>query len=249
VQLAKHGQRGKGARGRLVGGRQVVQMKQVCRVRTGTREHLDPGSDEPLVGGILDGREDAIGRTRTILEGGRERNRRRQRICTLERGRVIERMDVDPGEKARRVGRRTPLSQRARGQSRLPACARERASERARHLRRASAGKEKKRRDNQSACRRATAALTMPPRRQVTRYAHSPILALSQDPRFPSRSITRMCVSRSGGGPSLAEGDPSATRSRIVRAPFAGRRLRLGLRSQLRRRLLDSPLECTVATA
>jgi len=69
-------------------------MKQVCCVRTGTREHLDPGGDEPLVGGIVDGGEDAIGRTRTILEGGRERNQRRQRICTLERGRVIERMDV-----------------------------------------------------------------------------------------------------------------------------------------------------------
>jgi hypothetical protein len=94
VVAPQSSQRGEAARGRLVGGRQVVQMKQVCCVRTGTREHLDPGGDEPLVGGIVDGGEDAIGRTRTILEGGRERNQRRQRICTLERGRVIERMDV-----------------------------------------------------------------------------------------------------------------------------------------------------------
>jgi hypothetical protein len=94
VVAPQSSQRGEAARGRLVGGRQVVQMKQVCCVRTGTREHLDPGGDEPLVGAIVDGGEDAIGRTRTILERGRERNQRRQRICTLERGRVIERMDV-----------------------------------------------------------------------------------------------------------------------------------------------------------
>ena len=48
----------------------MVQVKQVGRARTGAREYLDPGSDEPLVGGIVDGRKDAIGRIRTILVGG-----------------------------------------------------------------------------------------------------------------------------------------------------------------------------------
>jgi hypothetical protein len=120
VQLAKHRQRGEGARGGLVRGRQVVQMEQVGCVRAGAREQPDPGGDEPLVGGIVDDRKDAIRHIRTILVGGRERNRRRQRICTLERGRVIERVDVDPGEEARRVSQVTRPSERARGQRRLP---------------------------------------------------------------------------------------------------------------------------------
>ncbi len=159
MQLPKHGHEGEAARGGLVGGRQVVQMKQVGATRAGAREHLDPGGDEPLVGGIVDGREDAIGRVRTILIRGRERNRRRQRIRTLERGRVVERMDVDPGKKARRLGRLTRPSERARGQRQLPAHGRQGASERARHLRRAAAGEEEKRRDDEPARRRPAAAL------------------------------------------------------------------------------------------
>jgi hypothetical protein len=36
------------------------------------REQLDPGTDEPFVGGIFDGGKDAIGRLRAILLGGLE---------------------------------------------------------------------------------------------------------------------------------------------------------------------------------
>jgi hypothetical protein len=79
VQLAQHGQRGEAACGGLVRGRQMVQMEQVGRVRTGAREQLDPGSDEPFVAGIVDGGKDAIGRTRAILVGGLEGNGRGQR--------------------------------------------------------------------------------------------------------------------------------------------------------------------------
>jgi hypothetical protein len=147
-------------------------MKQVGCVRTGAREHLDPGIDQPLASGIVDGRKDGIGRIRTILEERRERNRRRQRICTLERGRVVERMDVDPGEKARRVGRLTPLSERARSQRQLPRCGRQGASERARHLRRAAAGEEKERRDDEPARWRADAALGMVLRPRIACYLH-----------------------------------------------------------------------------
>ncbi len=180
MQLPKHGHEGEAARGGLVGGRQVVQMKQVCCVRTGAREQLDPGGDEPFVGSIVDGGKDAIGRIRTILVGGREGNRRRQRIGTLERGRVIERMEVDPGEEARRVGRLTRPSERARGQRHLPARGRQGASKRARHLRRAAAGEEKERRDDTAARRRAAAARGMPPRRQVACRPHGSILVCSQ---------------------------------------------------------------------
>ena len=79
-------------------------MEQVGCLRTGTREHVDPGSDEPSVGGIVEGGKDAIGRSRAILVGGWERNGRNQWIRKLERGRVVERVDVDPGKEARRVG-------------------------------------------------------------------------------------------------------------------------------------------------
>jgi hypothetical protein len=123
-------------------------MEQVGGARTGAREQLDPGSDEPFEGGIVGGGKDAIGRIRAILVGGLEGNGRGQRLCKLERGRVVERVDVDPGEEAGRVGRRPRLSDRARGERQLPACGRQCASERAGDLRRAAAGKEEDRRDD-----------------------------------------------------------------------------------------------------
>ena len=49
-------------------------MEQVRPRRAGARERIRPGSDEPLVGGIVDGGEDAIGRIRAILVGGLERH-------------------------------------------------------------------------------------------------------------------------------------------------------------------------------
>jgi hypothetical protein len=146
---------------------------------TGAREQLDPGSDEPLIAGIADGGKDAIGRTRAILVGRREGNRRNQRLRALERRRVVERVEVDPGEEARRVRRLAPPSQRARGQRQPPACGWQCASERARDLRRAAAGEKEERRNDQSACRRrAAATLTTLPPRQVARSPHSAILVL-----------------------------------------------------------------------
>ena len=112
---------------------------------------VDPGSDEPFVGGIVDGGKDAIGRIRAILVGGLEGNGRSQWLRKLERGRVVERVDVDPGEEARRVGRLARLSERARGERQLPAGGRQCASERARDLRRAAAGEEEERRDDAAA--------------------------------------------------------------------------------------------------
>jgi hypothetical protein len=122
--------------------RQVVQVEQVGGARTGAREQLDPGRNEPFVGGIGDGGKDAIGRIRAILIGGLEGNGRSHWLRKLERGRVVEPVEVDPGEEAGRVGRLAWLSERARSESQLPACGRQCASERARDLRRAAAGEE-----------------------------------------------------------------------------------------------------------
>jgi hypothetical protein len=153
VQLAEHGQRGEAARGGLVRGRQVVQMEQVGGARAGAREQLDPGRDQPLVGGIVDGGKAAIGRMRAILVGGLEGNGRSQWLGKLERGRVVERLGVDPGEEAGRLGRRARLSERARGEPRPPACGRQCASERAGDLRRSATGEEEERREDESAHR------------------------------------------------------------------------------------------------
>jgi hypothetical protein len=152
-------------------------MEQVGGARAGAGEQLDPGSDEPFVGGIVDGGEDAIGRLRAILVGGLEGNGRRQWLCKLERGRVVERVDVGPGEEAGRVGRLTRLSERARGERRLPAGGRQCASERAGDLRRAAAGEEEERRDDEPA-RRRPAAVTrrMVPPPRITCYLRSAIL-------------------------------------------------------------------------
>jgi hypothetical protein len=116
VQLAQHGQGGEAACHGLVRGRQVVQMEQVGGARLGAGEQLEPGGDEPLVGPVVDGGEDAIGRVRAILVRGLEGDGRSQWLRQLERGRVVERLHVDPGEKAGRVGRLARLSERARGE-------------------------------------------------------------------------------------------------------------------------------------
>jgi len=86
-------------------------MEQVGGTRTGAREQLGPSSDESFVGRIVDGGKDAIGPSRAILVGGLEGNGRRQWLCKLECGRVVERVDVEPGEEAPRVGRRARLSE------------------------------------------------------------------------------------------------------------------------------------------
>jgi hypothetical protein len=158
VQVAEDRQRGEAARGGLVRRREMVQMEQVGPTGTGAREHVDPGSDEPPVGGIANGGKDAIGRIRAILVGRRKRHRRSQRHLKPERGRVVERVDIDPAEEARRVGRLAPPSQRARGQPQLPPRGRQYTSERARDLRRAAAREEEERRQDESARRRRTDA-------------------------------------------------------------------------------------------
>jgi len=121
VQLTEHRQRAERARRRLVGRRQVVEMEQIGLPRTSQPEHLDPGADEPLVGGIIDGGKDPVGRPRPVLVGGRERHRRGERIGQLECGRVVERLDLDPREEAGRVRQLPRAPERASCDGRLPA--------------------------------------------------------------------------------------------------------------------------------
>src|SRR5207248_712139 len=125
--------------------------REAEQLRPRAGEQLDPGSDEPFVGSIVDGGKDAIRRIRATLVGGLEGNGGGQWLRELERGRVVERLDVDPGEEAGRVGRLARLSERARGERRLPACGRQCAGKRARHLRRAAAGEEEEGRDDEAA--------------------------------------------------------------------------------------------------
>ena len=152
-------------------------MEQISGTRTGAREQLDPGSDEPFVSPVVDGGEDAIGRIRAIFVGGLEGNGRSQWLRKPERGRVVERVEVDPGEEAGRVGWLARLSERAGGEARAPAGCRQCASERARDVGRAAAGEEEERRDDESArVRPAAATLRMVPPSRIACYLHSSIL-------------------------------------------------------------------------
>jgi hypothetical protein len=195
-------------------------MEHVGAAGTGAREQIDPGSDEPLITGIVDGGKDAIGRTRAILVGRWEGNRRNQRLRALERRRVVERVDVDPGEEARRVRRLAPPSQRARGQPQPPACGRQCASERVRDLRRAATGKKK---SAETTSPRAAGA--RPPRARRCPHAKSPAVRTARFSSF-ARAAARGSVAvdhtdvreRIGRG---ARARSKATRQRLARGSCA----------------------------
>src|SRR5207245_6379622 len=95
----------------------------------------------PLVGGVVDRGEDAVGASRSVLIRGLKRNRGGKRVSDTQRWRIIDRGDVDAREEARRVRRGARPAERARGQAYLPASLGERPGERARDLRRTAAGK------------------------------------------------------------------------------------------------------------
>ena len=169
-------------------------MEQAGRARAGASEQLDPGSNEPFVGGIVDGGKDAIRRIRTILVGGLERNGRSQWLRKLKRGRVVERVDVESGEEAPRVGRLARRSERARGERQLPAGGRQGASERARDLRRAATGEEKERRDD---------ATTRTPHRWTAAAALVPVcLRVHHRQQFSPRRVARAERAASGAAAS-----------------------------------------------
>ena len=60
---------GRDPRGRLVQRREVVQVQHVGVGRAGGVERARPGVDVALVGGVVDGREDAVRRVGPVLVG------------------------------------------------------------------------------------------------------------------------------------------------------------------------------------
>jgi hypothetical protein len=146
VQLPHDRQRGEGTQGSLVRRRQMVEVEQIGAGGAGAGERLRPGCHEALIGGIVDRGEDAIGPGRPVLVGGLEGDRRRERIGELERPRVVDRRDVDPGVEASGMRRIAGLAERAGGERHLPARLGQCPGERAGHLRRAAAREEEQRR-------------------------------------------------------------------------------------------------------
>jgi hypothetical protein len=165
--------------------------------------------------GIGDGGKDAIGRFRAILVGGLEGNRRGQWLRELKRGRVVERVDIEPGEEAPRVGRLARLSERARGESQLPACGRQCASERARDLRGAPRGER----------RRA-------PRRRVrarrARGRNAQAGASTPNRLLPARFDSRPSAGHGGASAAPAAPGPSEAqwRAESLRRPTSARSAR-----------------------
>src|SRR5262249_2712196 len=141
----------------------MMEMEQIGLPGAGASEYVDPGADEPLEGRIIDGSKDAVWRPRPVLVGGREGHRRRERIAQLEPGRVVERLDVEPGEEAARVRELPGRPERPGGEARLPASLRQRSRELPRDLRRSATGKEKQARNDPAGRRRATGAAGTPP--------------------------------------------------------------------------------------
>src|SRR6266540_584821 len=148
VQLPEHGHGWKGPQRSLVRRCQVVEVKDVRARRPRPSEGLAPGGDEPLVGLVVDGREDAIRSARPVLVGGLEGNDRRGRVGQPPGRRVVDRYDVDPGEEARRMTLLTGASERTGGERHLPAEGGQNTAEGPSDLRRAAAREEEERRDD-----------------------------------------------------------------------------------------------------
>ena len=136
MQLAEDRQRRKAADRRLVRRSQMVKMKQIGLAGIGAHERLAPSSDQPLVGHVVDTREDTVGRARAILIGGLEGKQSGERISKLERGRVIDRVHLKATEEAPRIRLVSLPPERTGGEPRLPTRGRKRTGKRTRDLRR-----------------------------------------------------------------------------------------------------------------
>jgi hypothetical protein len=146
VQLPDDRQRREAAQGRLVRRSQVVQVEQIGFAGAGAGERIGPSRHQPLVGGFVDRGEDPVGPRRAVLVGGLKGNRCGERIAELERGRVVDGGDLNPGVEAPGVGWIAWLAERAGGERHLPACLGQRPGERAGDLGRAAAREEEQRR-------------------------------------------------------------------------------------------------------
>src|SRR5205823_1168002 len=83
---------------------------------------------------------------RPVLVGRLERDSGRERVSNLERGRVIDRRDLDPSIEGGSVRRRARFAERAAGERHPPTPRRQRPRKRTRDLRRAATWEKEQRR-------------------------------------------------------------------------------------------------------
>ena len=127
VDVAHHRHVGGHARRGLVDRRQVVQVQDVGLARPRLLQPLRPELHQPLVGGIVDAREDGVGGVLAVLVGRMHRR--------LDVERVVDRAHVEPGVEVARVAVPPGLAERAGEHGDVPAVGGERAGERTCDLR------------------------------------------------------------------------------------------------------------------
>jgi hypothetical protein len=119
-------------RGGLVQRREVVQVQDVEAARADALERRRPRGDVRLVGGVVDRREDPIGRARAVLEG-----RMHRRVA----GGEVDRVHVEAAVEALGVPH-AAAAQRAAEHRHVPAVGGQLLGQRAGDVRRAAAGEE-----------------------------------------------------------------------------------------------------------
>jgi hypothetical protein len=77
---------------------QVMQVQEIGLIRAGLTQDLPPGSDEMLIGGVVDCGKDPVGCAGAILVGGVQRGIGAQRVGSLQRGSAVDRTDVQVAE-------------------------------------------------------------------------------------------------------------------------------------------------------
>ena len=123
VDVADDRHVGRDARRGLVDRRQVMEVQDVGLARARLVEPLRPEVHQPLVGGVVDAREDRVGSVLAILVGRMQRG--------LDGERVVDRAHVEAGVEVARVAVATGLAQRAREHGHVPAVLWERPCQRA----------------------------------------------------------------------------------------------------------------------
>jgi hypothetical protein len=130
VQVAEHRHPGSDACRGLVQRREVMQVQEVRTGRVDPLQRARPGHDVLLVGGVVHGGEDGVGRARAVLVG---RMHRRVSAGEVDGAHVEARVE---GSGVAEAGKR------AREDRDVPAVRRQRPRQRARHVRRAAAREE-----------------------------------------------------------------------------------------------------------
>ena len=110
VDVAEHRDLGEGARGRLAERGQVVEVEEVGVGGAGQPQLPHPGLDLELEGLVVEGGEDRVLGIGAILVGAVHRRGAGgavevKRVVAAQRGREVDRSQVEPGVEALRPGR------------------------------------------------------------------------------------------------------------------------------------------------